>query len=186
MDRLAKKARSKVAALRRLRPYLDNDNMKLMYTSFVRSGMEYGNLLYMGAAGSHLQKLDRVQQAAEALGCFTVESLQSRREAVCLSLASKLLSGNGRGSLSNYTPIVGSVVARSRHQSSGIQISMPVVSSARPLDGYSRSFLSKLPDIWASVPRRLVSQCQVVGWCKLPRVIKRFEKAKSKLNHYNQ
>ena len=59
IDRLAKKARSKLGALRRLKPFLDSKNMKLLYTSFVQSGLEYGSLLYMGAAHSHLKKLDK-------------------------------------------------------------------------------------------------------------------------------
>ena len=50
VDMLAKKARCKLGAIRRLRPYLDSRNLKLMSTAFVRSGMEYGSVLYMGAA----------------------------------------------------------------------------------------------------------------------------------------
>ena len=38
---------------------LDDNNMKTMYTMVVRSVMEYGNVVYMGAAQTHLQKLDR-------------------------------------------------------------------------------------------------------------------------------
>ena len=43
---LAKKARSRVGALRRLKPMLDSSNLQLMYTMFVRSVMEYDNLVY--------------------------------------------------------------------------------------------------------------------------------------------
>ena len=49
-----------------------------IYLCFVRSGMEYGSVLYMGAAESHLQKLDRIQSSAQALGDFSIESLESR------------------------------------------------------------------------------------------------------------
>ena len=90
--RLARKARSKVAALRRLKPFLDSDNLQLMYTAFIRYGMGYGTILYMGAAASHLVQLDRVQQSARAIGGFEVEDLQSRRESACLSMACKLLA----------------------------------------------------------------------------------------------
>ena len=54
----SKKGRAKIAALFRLRPYLDSANLELMYKAFVRSAMEYGNLEYMIAAPSTLQKLD--------------------------------------------------------------------------------------------------------------------------------
>ena len=50
-----------------------------MYVMFVRSILEYGNLAYMGAAQSHLDKLDRVQESAMKLGGFTIETLESRR-----------------------------------------------------------------------------------------------------------
>ena len=68
VDRLAKKARCKLGAIRRLRPFLDSENLKLMYTAFVRSGMEYGSVLYMGAADSHLEKLNRIRHSAQNLG----------------------------------------------------------------------------------------------------------------------
>ena len=73
--------------------------MKLIYTTFIRSGLEYGSLLYMSAAESHLSKLDRIQLSAQALGGFEVESLKSRRDAACVSFACKLLDGRGRGFL---------------------------------------------------------------------------------------
>jgi hypothetical protein len=137
----------------------------------------------MGAAESHRQKLDRIQQAAEALGCFATESLQSRREAACLSLACKLLSGNGRGILSNYTPTINEVEVRSRHQLNGTQISMPVASNSQPLDIFSRSFLCKLPAIWPAIPQERVSKHKTSGWRKLPKALGRFEKAKSESSH---
>ena len=68
--------------------------MKTMYLMFIRSILEYGSILYMGAAKSHLDKLDRVQTAAEKLGNFKVESLQSRREAAAMSMGLK--PGNAR------------------------------------------------------------------------------------------
>ena len=43
----AKKARTRVAALRRMSGFLDSNNLKLMYTAFVRPVMEYGSLLYV-------------------------------------------------------------------------------------------------------------------------------------------
>ena len=45
----------------------------------------------MGAAQSHLDKLDKVQHSAEKIGDFTVEPLQARRDAAAMSFALKLL-----------------------------------------------------------------------------------------------
>ena len=66
IDKLAKKARCRLGALRRLKPVLDQANLMQMYIMFIRSIMEYGSLVYMGAAKSHLDKLDRVQESAMA------------------------------------------------------------------------------------------------------------------------
>ena len=54
---IAKKARCRVAALRRIKHLLDAENLKLLYTMFVRSTVEYGCVAFMGAAKSHLEKL---------------------------------------------------------------------------------------------------------------------------------
>ena len=58
----------------------------------------------MGAAQSHLDKLDRMQKSAEKIGGFKVESLQSRREAAAaaVSLAFDLLDGSSHSSLLQY------------------------------------------------------------------------------------
>ena len=88
MDKIARKARTRIAALRRLKPMLDSSNLQMMHTMLllimmlIRSILEHGSLVYMGAARSHLDKLDRVQRSAEKNGGFKVESLQSRRGAV--------------------------------------------------------------------------------------------------------
>jgi hypothetical protein len=167
VDRLAAKARSKLGALRRLKPFLSSEVMKLMYTAFIRSGMEYGSLLYMGAADSHLSKLDRVQLSAQKLAGFEVESLRSRRDAACLSLACKLLDGKGRGSLNDFCPSLIQVQARSRHQQGGLQLEMPVKPSKYPLECFRRSFLFRMPQIWASVPQELILKYEHLSWCKL-------------------
>ena len=61
----AKKARMRLGMLSKLRRFLDDANMKLMYTSFIRPIMEYGGVQFMGADITHLKKLDSVQAAAE-------------------------------------------------------------------------------------------------------------------------
>ena len=76
IDKLAKKARCRLGALRRLKPMLDKPNLKQMYTMF-RSILECGSLVCMGAAKSHLDKLDRVQESAMKFRGFEIESLES-------------------------------------------------------------------------------------------------------------
>ena len=64
----------------------------------------YGNLWC--ATVTHLEKLDAVQRAAEKIGRFEVESLQSRREAAAISFTLKLMDGKGRGVLKDMAPVV--------------------------------------------------------------------------------
>lgn len=77
VDYLAKKARIRLGAICRLRHHLDSDNLKTMYTAFVRSVIEYGSVLYVAAGSSYLNRFDKIQIAAEKMGGFTVESLAS-------------------------------------------------------------------------------------------------------------
>jgi hypothetical protein len=62
---LAKKGRMRVGALYRMSSMLDAENMKTMYIAFIRSVLECGSVQYMGAAQSHLDKLDRIQHTAD-------------------------------------------------------------------------------------------------------------------------
>ena len=101
VEKLATKARQRLGALS-----LDSDNLKTIYLMFIRSIMECNSTCWMGAAPSHLAKLDRVQASAEKLGRFTVESLQSRREAAALSISLKMLDGQARGELQTFKPIL--------------------------------------------------------------------------------
>ena len=106
IDHVARKARVKLAAIRRLQQHLDSNNLEAMYKAFVRSTIEYGNLEYMSAGDTHTNRLDKIQTAAEKLGGFKVESLRSRREASLIGFVFKLLDGDGRGLLNEFIPIV--------------------------------------------------------------------------------
>ena len=111
LRRIAQKARCRAGALRRLKPMLNSSNLKTMYTSFVRSVMEFGSLAYMGAADSHLEKLDRIQESVSKSCGFEIESLQSRREVAAISMACKMLDGKARGDLNAFTPQFGEPIA---------------------------------------------------------------------------
>ena len=117
---LAKKARTRVDAIRRMARSLDSKNMLTMYSAFVRPILEYGNTLFMGAKPTHLSKLDRVQQTMERIGGFKAEPLAARREAALIALTLKQLAGDCRELLQEYAPVLVTVkvpeekVARSR------------------------------------------------------------------------
>ena len=63
-------------------------------------------MIYLSAANSNKQKLDRVQARAEKVGGFSVESLDSRRSAALIGFTFKLLDGDGRGLLNEFIPTV--------------------------------------------------------------------------------
>ena len=59
---------------------------------------------YIGAAPTHLAKLDRVQRAAEKLCGCTFQTLTDRREAAVFSMVCKLLDGECVGPLQKFAP----------------------------------------------------------------------------------
>lgn len=132
VSRLAKKARCRIGALRRLQPVLNAENLMTMYKMFIRSIMKYGSVAYLGAAESHLAKLDRVQDSAVKLCGQSVESLGSRREAAAVSMAIKMLVGKARGDLSLFKPKFGCPIAltrkrsRSSYEERGLQMKQTV------------------------------------------------------------
>ena len=106
MEQTAKEARQRLGAIKRIRQYLNDASSVRMYKAFVRSRLEYGNLVYWGAAESHLKKLDAVQNSAKSMlkKPQFLPSLESRRKAAALGLVCKLLDGEGRGELQSLEP----------------------------------------------------------------------------------
>ena len=161
---ISKKGRAKLAALYRLRPYLDSSNLEVMYKAFVRSSMEYGNLEYMISAPTNLQKLDRIQAAAEKLGNFQVETLESRRDASLIGLIFKLLDGDGRGQLEDFIPKVIDInpIKRNRGTITGLQLLDHTSSSS--LLSFERSIVGHAPTVWRKLPQELLEKGLDTGW----------------------
>ena len=169
IDRIAKKARSRIGALRRINHHLDCHTMRTMYTSFIRSIMEFGSVAWMGCAQTHLDKLDRVQASAQKISGFTVPPLQLRREAAAVSFALKMLDGACKGVLNDHVPILDyplkDSVRPSRHKLGGVQIQSMI--SAKSLDTTARGFFGALPGIWSRLPQDLTAKGMCFGWLKI-------------------
>ena len=177
IDKLAKKARCRLGALRRLKPMLDKSNLKQMYTMFIRSILEYGSLVYMGAAKSHLDKLDRVQESAMKLCGFEIESLESRREAAAIGLALDLLDGKGYGELQDHvsTLIEPLKLAKKRTRQNvdaGTQLKPKTKTSS--LDSFKSSYLGSIHKIWSRLPQSLVREGLSSNWSKIKSRAKKF------------
>ena len=183
IDSIAKKARQRIGALRNLKPYLDQRNMQTMYESFVRSILEYGGVLFMGAAKTHLEKLDAIQHAAEKLGGFKCQPLQARREAAAVCLTLKLLDQACRPDLNRFAPsmIDGHTTNHdhdTQHKLQGIQLE-PLKLHKYPLNIYIRSYLGSIHTIWSKIPQDLILRGKQFGWRKISSKCKRFFKGVS-------
>jgi hypothetical protein len=176
IDLLVRKARVRIGALYRMSRMLDCDNIRTMYVAFIRSVLEFGSVQYMGAAATHLAKLDSIQAAAERIGGFKMtESLGTRREAALLGLTFKLLDGAGRGDLQFHAPLLEHREAPhhgrlTRNTSVGLRIKDTV--TAKSLECYKRGAIGALPKIWDKIPQELLMQGEARGWQKITKKCK--------------
>jgi len=73
-----------------------------MYIAFIQCCLEY-DLLYYGAANTHLCRLNSLQHHSEGICSTTFSSLSSRLQEAAFGMICKLLDGEGRGT---YSPFV--------------------------------------------------------------------------------
>ena len=66
-------------------------SLSIAFKAFARPVCEYGNVVFMGAASTHLYKLDGIQQLAERSSESTFPTLCSRRSASAMGLLCKML-----------------------------------------------------------------------------------------------
>jgi len=64
IDSAVMKARNSLGMLRKAAPNLPKDMRKMTYIGIARAHMEYCNMVFIGAAETHLKKLDLVQRMA--------------------------------------------------------------------------------------------------------------------------
>ena len=149
--------------------------------------MEYGNMLYMGAAPSTLEVLDKIQESAMKMGGFKIESLSSRREAAAVAFALRMLDGKCRGVLQEFTPTletvsipqeineesIGNRVSRLHFkETTGAQVKKSTVFGS--LQRYERCFFGALPQIWSKIPQWIIQQGKSKGWSTITNKCKSF------------
>ena len=154
----------------------------MAYKAFVRSKIEYGNLIYWGAAGGYLEKLDRVQSSGAVSmladsSAFFIPSLESRRQAAAVGLTCKLLDGQGRGALGEVQPVFAAPPTTKSTRSSdrlaaqraaGPQHPHQLKAAAirhtgnrRSLVAYKRSYRARIPEIWNSLDHEALQQQRI-------------------------
>ena len=169
IEMLARKAKGRIAALQRVKHLLSSNNLRPVYTMFIRSIMEYGSVAWCGVAVSHLQKLDRIQDRAKRIGGFEVDSLAAKREAAVLSFDLKLMNGDARGVLKQHVPELHEPLRltkkRTRQVLDGKQLTSRVRTNS--LVVYRRGFHGVVPSIWKKVTQEIISVGYNKGWLKI-------------------
>ena len=168
IDMIISRTKQRLAQLCRLSSYLDSVGLSIMYKSFVCSCLEYGHLLYFGAARGYLKRLDALQCRAASICHSTFPSLESRRHAAAIGLLCRLLDGEGRGDLQSFIPhFVTSVPRRSSRLNNlsdparALRLQNPI--TFRTLDCYRRSWHGAISSIWNTLPANLLFQGHDMG-----------------------
>ena len=152
------------------RSLLTSQDLSLMYKSWIRPALEYGNILYAGAAFTHLQRLDRLQSRMEHTCCSHFQSLLHRRNASIIGLVCRLLAGEGRGNLQNYCPPFRDV-DNTRRQSTRLHAWDPAAhlrfidpTDFKTLDRFRRSWQVVAVHLWNNLPPDLLLTGATCGW----------------------
>ena len=108
------------------------------------------------------------------LGNFKVESLGSRRDASLVGLLFKLLDGDGRGKLNDFTPTVVELAParKGRHTITGLQLVDQ--TDADSLLGYERCIVGRAPKVWKKLPQDVLRDGKENGWQNITKECQRF------------
>ena len=167
LDAMAAKGRQRLGFLRRVRWMLSPAAFLTVYKAFVRPVLEYASLCWMGAAETHLQKLDAVQDAALALldpaaaaDLLPLDSLEHRRQVGALTYLYKLRCWNPPARLRALVPAPQlcpdgrtRAAARARHlwHAGKLEHALPRLSPAY----LTRAFPYGVLEQWNALPARL-------------------------------
>ena len=141
-----------------------------LYKSWIRLILEYGNILYSGAANTHLCRLNNLRSHIERTFSVTFQPLLQRRHATIMGLVCRLLAGEGRGNLSTYYPqLCGTPILRRSH---GLHTYDPAehlrfvnLCNFKTLDRFKCCWLVTATDIWNGLPADMILWGEVSGWC---------------------
>ena len=119
-----------------------------------------------------MAKLDDVQETAERIGNFKVESLQSRREAAAVAFPLKLLDGAARGVLKKHIP---KTITRGPNKDYGSRSGISPLQLADrtnhdSLALFKDSYLGQTHKIWARLPVSLLEKGERVAWRKISKI----------------
>ena len=188
ISNVAGRAGQKLGALRRVSRKLDPTGRATVYKSQVRSVMEFSPLAWMGAAHSHLAKLDSIQsRALKIIGVnedaaakdLNIHPLQHRRNVAALTLMYKLHTNSCPEKLKDLRPPKHQR-RRTTRLNSVIQQHAVERRRTRTLS-FDRTFTIIGASLWNSLPDNVVGFIDTSSTSDDNKNIKEF---KSRVNKY--
>jgi hypothetical protein len=194
---MASRGRQALGFLKRLGGLISKKDLSTIYEYFVRSKMEYGCTSYIGAAPSHLEKLDKVQRRAEKLTSSEFQSLSIRREAACFSFICKILSGECVEPLLKMCPdfkleqistncnssgFMGPNSTRSSRSEVQVTSMVGKLRNGTTLNTFGRCFIAQAHDIFNKIPEDIKQRGVEKGWMKVVKDGQRFLRGEERRN----
>ena len=148
---------------------LTKQDMCTIYKSWICPTLEYGSILYSGAASTHLHRLDDLQSWIEWSCSFVFQPPSHHRNAAIMGLVCHLLAGEGHENLQTEWPqFCGNQTHRRSHHpyscDPGEYLHFVNPCNFRTLDIFKRSWLATAADIWNGLPANVILQGEASGW----------------------
>ena len=178
IDSALSRGKQYLGQLYRCRSLLGSHGIATAYKSWIRPMLEYGSILYSGAAMTHLNRLDSFQARIENMCGITFPPLTNCRNASILGLTCRLLAGEGRGNLQIFCPKFRSPSFRTSDRlhnydpASHLRLQNPC--NFRTLDRFRRSWQAAIVTLWDSIPASILIQGKSQGWRTVLKDIQRF------------
>ena len=159
------------------RSLFGSQSIATLYKSWIHPVLEYGCIVYSGAALTHLNRLDQFQARVENICGFTFHSLTDHRNASILGLTCRLLAGEGHGNLQSFcpkfkTPLRSSQRLRGFDPASHLRFQNPC--NFHTLDCFRRSWQAAVVDLWDSIPPNILLEGHTNGWRTVLQDIQRY------------
>jgi hypothetical protein len=148
---LASEASKGIFLLRKLKPYMDERGLSVIYKAYIRSRLEYGCVAWMG--GDYLSLLDRVQsRCAKFFPTQALSSLSARRNAAAAGFFLKITSREGRQSLQQVKINWRTPPTRSSRHYEPFQLEHRL--KGKCLKASKNGFTGSFPAVWNKLPRQ--------------------------------
>ena len=156
IDQVLSRGKQRLGQLYRGRSLFGCEGTATLYKSWIRPTLEYGSILYSGAALSHLNRLERLQARVENMCGLEFPSLTTRRNALILGL----------------TCIRVSYRLHSSDPASHLRLQNPC--NFHTLDRFHRSWQAVVVNLWDSIPADILLRGESDRWRTVLKDIQKF------------